>query len=263
MQYAYSQVPLDARGSASNWNAFNDPALVATLPAAALLFRRGDVREASSIYAFSPGKEQLFNQSISPKDAIALRTAAEKGKLVIALPPTPELPWLEKSAIPAGAKVIADPHQSLIHGDAAETVSDTGELRRNWEQGIYAIDAPRTQAAMGWIGGKKISLADVEISAITRNATVAVQSLDENPISKSGAILISLGARAVPKSTKQLPFYSEPVEGRLTIRAPKGLKLYSENRPAAMRRDIPAPYKDGRYLIDLDRSLGTNWLVLK
>ena len=263
MQYAYSQVPLDARGSASNWNAFNDPALVATLPAAALLFRRGDVREASSIYAFSPGKEQLFNQSISPKDAIALRTAAEKGKLVIALPPTPELPWLEKSAIPAGAKVIADPHQSLIHGDAAETVSDTGELRRNWEQGIYAIDAPRTQAAMGWIGGKKISLADVDISAITRNATVAVQSLDENPISKSGAILISLGARAVPKSTKQLPFYSEPVEGQLTIRAPKGLKLYSENRPAAMRRDIPAPYKDGRYLIDLDRSLGTNWLVLK
>jgi len=263
MQYAYSQVPLDARGSASNWNAFNDPALVATLPAAALLFRRGDVREASSIYAFSPGKEQLFNQSISPKDAIALRTAAEKGKLVIALPPTPELPWLEKSAIPAGAKVIADPHQSLIHGDAAETVSDTGELRRNWEQGIYAIDAPRTQAAMGWIGGKKISLADVDIAAITRNATVAVQSLDENPISKSGAILISLGARAVPKSTKQLPFYSEPVEGRLTIRAPKGLKLYSENRPAAMRRDIPAPYKDGRYLIDLDRSLGTNWLVLK
>jgi len=263
MQYAYSQVPLDARGSASNWNAFNDPALVATLPAAALLFRRGDVREASSIYAFSPGKEQLFNQSISPKDAIALRTAAEKGKLVIALPPTPELPWLEKSAIPAGAKVIADPHQSLIHGDAAETVSDTGELRRNWEQGIYAIDAPRTQAAMGWIGGKKISLADVDIAAITRNATVAVQSLDENPISKSGAILISLGARAVPKSTKQLPFYSEPVEGQLTIRAPKGLKLYSENRPAAMRRDIPAPYKDGRYLIDLDRSLGTNWLVLK
>lgn len=116
---------------------------------------------------------------------------------------------------------------------------------------------------MGWIGGKKISLADVDIEATTRNATVAVQSLDDNPISKSRAILISLGARSVPRSTNQLPFHSEPVEGRLTIRAPKGLKLYAEKRSAEVGREIPAPYKDGRYLIDLDRGLGTNWLVLK
>jgi hypothetical protein len=30
MQYAYSQVPLNAAGSPSNWHAFNDPALMAT-----------------------------------------------------------------------------------------------------------------------------------------------------------------------------------------------------------------------------------------
>ena len=62
-------------------------------------------------------------------------------------------------------------------------MSDTGELRRDWEQGVYSIDTPRTQAAMGWIGGKQIKLADVEIAVTTRNATVAVQSLDERPIS--------------------------------------------------------------------------------
>ena len=46
MQYAYSQQALTNAGGPSNWHAFNDPALIATLPAAALLYRRGDVREA-------------------------------------------------------------------------------------------------------------------------------------------------------------------------------------------------------------------------
>jgi hypothetical protein len=261
--YAYAQVALNGRGGPSNWHAFNDPALVATLPAAALLYRRGDVQEARTIHAFSPGKEQLFNQSVSPQNAIALRTATEHGKLVIAMPQTEKLPWLGKSAIPAVAKVITDPTQSLINSDAVEAVSDTGELRRNWEQGTYTINAPRTQAAMGWIGGKKISLADVDIASTTRNATVAVQSLDENSIGKSRAILISLGARSVPKSANQLPFYSEPVVGQLLIRAPIGLRLYKENRSEEERQEIPAPYKDGRYLISLDRNLGTYWLVLR
>jgi len=38
---------------------------------------------------------------------------------------------------------------------------------------------------MGWIGGRAIALRDVEIGAETRNATVAVQSLDDKPISAS------------------------------------------------------------------------------
>lgn len=277
IQYAYAQIPLHGPGDPSNWHAFNDPTLVATLPAAALLYRRGDVQESSTIYAFAPSKEQLFNQPISPENAIALRTAAEKGKLVIALPQTGELPWLEKSAVPIGAEIITDPKQSLINSDAAEAGSDTGELRRDWEQGTYTINTARTQAAMGWIGGKKISLADVAIAVTTRSATVAVQSLDENPISKSRAILISLGARSVPKSANQLPFYSEPVEGQVIIRAPAGLKLYTQNRTAdegspykytknksaEKRQEISAPYNGGRYVISLDRRLGTYWLALK
>ena len=133
-------------------------------------------------------------------------------------------------------------------------MSDTGELRRNWDQGIYTIDTPRTQAAMGWIGGKEIKLADVDIAATTRNATVAVQSLDESPISKSRAILISLGARSVPKAGNQLPFHSEPVIGRLSIRAP-GLKLY--RHPACARRArVPAAMRTDATTSTLDPSLG-------
>ncbi len=84
MQYAYSQSAMSRPSGPSNWESYNDPALIATLPAAALLYRRGDVREAGTVYAFAPTPAQLFGQSISPANAVALRTAAERGRLVIA-----------------------------------------------------------------------------------------------------------------------------------------------------------------------------------
>ena len=262
MQYAYAQVRLDGPGAPSNWHAYNDPALAAALPAAALLYRRGDVREASIVYAFAPDKEQLFHRAVSPDNAPALRSAVERGRLVIVLPETSELPWLAKTSAPAGAKVLSDAQQLLIERDATEAVSDTGELRRNWQHGTYTVDTPRTQAASGWIGGRTIRLADVDIAASTRNATVAVQSLDDNPIARSRGILISLGARSVPEAEKRLPFHSEPVEGQLSIRAAKGLKLYKRGATGDAK-PIPVPYHDGRYRIRLDRGLATYWLVLE
>jgi hypothetical protein len=42
MQYAYSQQKfIEGWRTADNWHAYNDPAMLATLPAAALLYRRG------------------------------------------------------------------------------------------------------------------------------------------------------------------------------------------------------------------------------
>jgi hypothetical protein len=83
--------------------------------------------------------------------------------------------------------------------------------------------------------------------------------LNEKPIRESRAILISLGARSMPNSAGELPFSSEPVEGQLIIRAPKGLRLHVRNGAV----QASSPYRDGRYRINLDRGLGTYWLMLK
>jgi hypothetical protein len=263
MQFAYSQRPLVNLGGPSNWEAYNDPALIATLPAAALLYRRGDVQESKTEYVLALTPAQLFNQLIWPKHSVALRTAVEKGKLLIAMPQIPELPWLEKSQIPPGAKVISDPDKPLLDNAATYAVSDTGELRRDWNQGMYTIDTPRSQVAMGWIGGKQINLADVNIAVTTRNATVAVQSLDEKAIRDSQSILISLGARSVPASGNRMPFHSEPVLGHLTIRASEGLKLYKSSGILNDKLQIPTAYNNGQYQISLEPSLATYWLILK
>jgi hypothetical protein len=263
MLFAYSQEAFtDERSTPSIYHGYNDPALMAGLPAAALLYRQAHVREATTKYVFAPDQNMLFNQAISPANSVALRTAAERGKLLIAMPQVHELPWLEKSAVPTGARMITNPQQSQIPAGASQVVSDSGELTHNWDRGTFTINTPKSQAAMGWIGGKTFTFAAVEIAVTARNSVVAVQSLDGSPISQSRNILISVGARSVPASANSLPFYSEPVEGKILISAPPGLKLLAWNARAARMRPLPVSYQDGRYAVALDRTIKSSWLVL-
>jgi hypothetical protein len=262
MQYAYTGLPLNDRGVPSNWHAFNDPGLLSTLPAAALLYRRQDAREANTTYVYAPSERDLFYRSVSPGNSAALRTAAQKGKLLIAMPATASLPWLHQSDVPSGARILTDPDQPLIDPDADEVTSDTGELRRNWKLGIFTIDTARTQAATGWIGGRSIALADVTFDISTPNASVAIQSLDGRAIPDARSLLISLGARSVPAGNNRVPFSSEPVTGKLQIRAQAGLKLFRRVLPGE-EREVYTDYRDGRYVVTLDRGLSTYWLVLK
>jgi hypothetical protein len=261
---AYSQEAFaEARGTPSVYHAYNDPALIASLPAAALLYRQGHVRQASSTYVFAPSAHTLFYSAESPANSVALRTAAERGRLLIAMPGVSELPWLETSAIPAGAKIIRQAYESQIPADSQEVVSDSGELRRNWHEGVFAIDTPRTQAVMGWVGGRTISLTDIEAAVTTRNSLVAVQSLDAKPLRQSRQIMVSVAARSVPRSEKLLPYYSEPVEGSILIAAPAGLSLAVLDGRNGKLRQLPVSYEHGRYRISLDRSLQSCWLLLQ
>lgn len=263
MQYAYSQQAFDAGWiRTGNWNAYNDPAMIATLPAAALLYRRADVHEATTRYVFAPTPDTLFNQPITANNSVLLRTAIEKGKLQIAMPETAELPWLQPGTKAPQAQVLLDPGQSLLDVDASESTSDTGELKRNWQQGLYTIDTPLTQAATGWLGGKSISLADIQLQVTTAYASVVVQSLDTKPLSQSRELLISLGTRAVPKADDMTPFNVEPLEGRLSIKAPAGLKLFGYQARGPLK-EFAATYQDGRYLITFDGKQMSNWLFLK
>jgi hypothetical protein len=257
MLYAYSQGSQDGAGNAGQWEAWMDPSLIATMPAAALMFRRGDVRAATTTYVFAPSRELLYYRPLSARTAVALRTAAELGRLLIALPPTRELPWLGPSVIPPGAIVLTDPDRPLLAADATGSVSDTGELRRSWADGTLTLDTPRTKAVTGWIGGRSVRLgADVVADISTPYASVTVQSLTPEAIGKSRALLVSLGSRSSTTS----PLRAEPVTGTLLIRAPPGVQLRLWTDPR--RAPVALTYRDGFYRIELGAALGSQWLVL-
>lgn len=247
MHYAYSQGPLSGPGAASNWETWNDPAFLATLPPAALIFRRAQVRPATTLRIHAVASEAFFGHAVSAESSAALRSAAELGRLLVAMPKTPELPWLRPSPIPAGATVIGESAATGLPNGASEAVSDTGELRRNWIEGSLEINSPHVQAAVGWIGGKRLRLADVDIEVAGGHASVIVQSRDGLPISASQDIMITATSVVQPSAKDRMPYRRAPVDVRLVLRASPGLRLGAGEGG----KNVPMMYRDGRYAMQL------------
>jgi hypothetical protein len=158
--------------------------------------------------------------------------------------------------------VLTDPNPSLLPSGAQEVTSDTGQLTRNWAKGTYTINTPRTQAAMGWIGGEGIALPAARFKLDTRHASVAVQSLDDAVLGESRHVLLSIGTRSMPAPGNKTPFRVEALAGELQVKAPPGLKLY-RNGPFNQWLEHPVRYANGHYLIRLDGKLPVQWLALR
>ena len=265
MHYAYSQENFRGTGSPSNWHSWNDPSLLPMLSAAALLYREQHVQPATTTYVFDPGADVFFNRQISPDNSPALRTAMERGRLLIAMPATPQLPWLRRTEPPAGATVLRDPAQSVLPANATRATTDTGELTRDWGRGTYTIHTPKTRAALGWIGGQRWELPDVTLELDTRHASVAVQSLSEQPVGQSRHLLVSIGTRSQPQPNNRTPFVVEPLLGTITIQAPAGLQV---TRNGPLNRMLPFPagavsYANGAYTLRFDGRLPIQWVELR
>lgn len=262
LQYAYSQEAPWFPGTASNYNSYNDPSVLAMMPAAALVFRQRHVQPARTTYVYDVTADNFFGQGTAASSAPALRSAMEVGQLRVAMPVTKELPWLKRSALPPNATVLHDASRPILPPNAQEATSDTGELRRQWGRGIYTINTPLTQAALGWIGATTIQLPAIDIQLQTRHASVAIQSLDQAPIERSRHILVSIATRSLPQTANRPPFIVEPVAGSLRIKAPAGLRMY---RNGALNQWVewPAPYADGHYTVVLDGTRSVLWLMLR
>ncbi len=262
LQYAYSQSPIAGTIGPSNWEAFNDPAMIATLPAAALLYRGRHVSEGPVTYSLQLPPDAVTGEGYSPFNSRAIRTLTETSRFRITLPRFPQLAWLEPATAPAGAKVIETADYDAVGPGKTGICSDTGEICRDWVRGVVTVDTPKSQIASGWIGGQTLELADATVALSTRNASVAVQSLDDSPIAKSGKILISAAAQAIPVSPGRLPYFTEPVEGRVMIRARPGLKL-SILDATGDRKPFNTTRRGDSYEIFINDSFASFWGILE
>lgn len=259
MQYAYTQRPTNRVGRPDNWELINDSAMLAQMPAAALIYRRGDVAPAQQTYVFTPSQKDMFYTKITAATSVALRTLPEQHGLRIAMPKTPSLPWLSRSIPRSGEVTFSSPRRSFISKKVTKVTSDTREISRDWQQGHLSIDTDRTQSFSGWIGGAIHAAQDVTFNVETPFASVAVQSLSTDPIRTAKQILISLSAQAGQSPVNRL-WLSQPVEGSVTIAAPPGLTLYSLSKNGR-RKALKTPYEDGRYTINLS-ARKTWWYML-
>lgn len=215
MHFSYAVSAFNNESNPSNWHAYNDPAMLALMPATALLFRQDHVAQARQTYQIDLTPNQIFGQPVSPKTSRAIRTLTEQSKLQVLLPAIKELSWLETTPVAGKEIKVSDPDRDFIPIDQHTTCSDTKEFCRNWTNGIYTIDTPRSQIAAGQIGGREITLQDVLINVSTKYASFAVRSLDRSSILRSKNLLISMATQSVPVKPNKLSFLSEPVTGEI------------------------------------------------
>jgi hypothetical protein len=143
--------------------------------------------------------------------------------------------------------------------------SDTGELARNWKEGIETIDTPRTQAVNGWVGGKTLELKDASFAFSTEKAFVALSSVDNQTLTSSRFILVTAVAQARPGRTPDsLPFLSQPVVGKVRLRTElDGLELLALGPDGkVVGRTVP-PREGDALTLSLPAARGTHWYVLR
>jgi hypothetical protein len=220
MLFNYTQDKVGAPIGVQTWSTAYDPAITALMPAAAVMFRQQHVRQALRTMCFHPTSEALYGTELSPNNSAALRTIVEQSRLVVALPNIPQLAWDDDAGLPSGCtEVVTDPDRDFLGATATTVRSDTGELERDWGAGVETIDTPLTQAAVGWIGGRSISLRDVDIRIDTPKAAVALTSLDGRPIGVSAKVLLTVVGQVAASPGNVVPFLAQPVAGSIVLRS--------------------------------------------
>ncbi len=262
MFYGYSQAKLGGKAKGSNYSSYNDPAIMGMMPAAALLYRQQQVSPAQNNYELKLNREDFFFKKQDPVTSKSIRTLLETSRFTVTVPEAKELPWLKSSSGSSHATVVTEADKDFIPEGQTFVQSDTGELKRDWQQGIHTINAAQSQVAAGWIGGQTIKLKDVEFDIKTPKAVAAVQSVDGKALNRSKNIFITIMARAQPGDKNNLPFSSEPVSGELIIKAPEGLKLFSVNSKGEKKPADNGQYSDNAYRIHLDEKNDTHWFLL-
>lgn len=218
MHFCYTNTALPLPGWLHPGQGLIDPATMALMPAAALIFREGHAAPARERYRLVMKRDDLYGRVMGAPFSAAIRTLTERSRVEIALPNLPELAWDGRHPPRPGAIEVHDIDRSFIPDDATAVVSDTGQLRRDWSRGFGTLDSPRSQAAYGWIGGQRIALQDIELDIDTPNATVVVSATDGKPIAESEDLLLTVTSE-VETTGGRPPLRARAVTGTVRIRS--------------------------------------------
>lgn len=185
----------------------NSPSVLGQLPAAALIYRRGDVREApvavedilalEDLYAFKgtslyelKGTDALWVSKIGDREAKRVKFETTVDPLAFFVGRVRRtIKEKESSLRTVDLGKYIDRNTGCVH-------SLTGEVTWDFESGVVTINTAHAQGACGFLkDGGRIELGDVTIESDNRYGSVLVVSLDGSPLAESGRILIQTGTQ--------------------------------------------------------------------
>lgn len=197
------------------------PTVLGQFPAAALLYRRGDLREADVVVREILELDGLYRFKGSavrePQNLDALRAAdvppggALRGKGVTRFDPLAfGVGRVTRAFGRDRSKALLRDLTKYIDRDRKLMRSVTGELTWNYGTGLVTIETPKSQGAAGFLGrAGRIELRDVVIESRNEFGVVLIISLDGKALASSGKVLVQA-------MTEEEPYGWQVRDGRIT-----------------------------------------------
>ncbi len=257
-QFDWGGTDSDARRITGYFALQQHPAKLAFLPAAALMFRRGDVIAATGSALLSIPTAQV--EELTSED-VSMSEAWKKGGLSTSDCLTHRL----EVCFTAGGKLGAQ-----VSKQAASAVAwDT-------EAGLYIVDAPAAKAVVGHCTGRttKLDGAQFEVKTNARSfAVLTLNAVDGQPLVRSGRLLLTavgnventgMGWNADHTSvgTKwgRAPTVCEGISARVTLTTvAKGAKVYALDGAGEHASPVPNELDAGRLSFDIGPQFKTLW----
>jgi hypothetical protein len=204
------------------------PDTLGQFPANALAYRRGDIARAEkSVVHESRALGDLWDRAVPLiAEGRSYDPIRDPGDFADQSPIKQEVDPRAFLVGPVTVEYGGDPARSrvmdlepYIEGDTIRSL--TGQIVMDSKAGLCRVSAPRYQAVAGFLAeaGGEFELDDVTIESTNEYAVVSVVSLTDEPISRSGKVLVQMGTLARPDGWRVEPAKvtprnaTEPLEG--------------------------------------------------
>jgi hypothetical protein len=203
------------------------PMILGQFPAAALVFRKGYLREGEPVVVEHRPLEQLWERtppiisedpSYDPNRDVG--DSARRSNQMGTIDPLAFLAGPVKVAYGSHPRKfrIVDLRRLIDHRKQV-VQSVTGQIRWDYGDGICTIDAPLAQGAVGFLGrSSPIKLKDVTIQSSNDYAAVTLVPLDGLPLKESQRVLVQVGTVARPSGWIERETTFQGDDGKQTYR---------------------------------------------
>ena len=272
--------------SRAKW-AIATPEMLGQFPAAALLFRRGDIKSGPPVVTEHRSLDQIWERvpPIIAEDPgydpnRDLGDAPKRAHLAHGVDPLAYLVG------PVEVSYGSAPNQTRV-ADLSKSIdrekkvvrSNTGELFWDYGRGLFAMKAPTAQGVVGFLDKfGPIVLGDVTIRSENEYAAIIAVSMDGLPLSKSKKVLVQVGTRARPsgwvdreatfpidggkqtihgrriESTGKMPWAIAATEATILVRNPNLARAIPLDPNGYPRGTATVRRKAGSIEVDLPRS---------
>lgn len=241
-------------GIFSTWN---DPAKFGLFYHAALMTRRGDVKESPNTTAM-----KALTMNTCPFDELA--AVSEYTKI-----------GMEYDEGPSTADRVIDEKTALVDLSKKEVRSDTGELYRNWDKNYGTIDTPRSKCIYGFLEKNgKIEIDGLSVRGKTDFAVVALSSLSDEPLDQCDNILLTTVGRAKNTDAKfdgdlmleygTAPITVEVIEADIELRTScPTMKVWAVSAEGFYIGALPTTYEDGILRFTVGKSFPTMYYHIR